>query len=149
MADPAKIEIRIPSQSEYVGVVRLAVSGIANRMNFSVEDIEDIKIAVSEACANAVRYAYPSNKIGYIDITCIPDKEQLEIVIKDSGIGFDLKNPHKPKKSKEQEGSSNLGLGLVFMQSLMDKVNMSSLPNKGTTVHLVKKIPALSTKPKN
>lgn len=147
MADPAKIEIRIPNQSEYVGVVRLAVSGIATRMNFSVEDIEDIKIAVSEACANAVRYAYPTNKVGYIDITCISQKDQLEITIKDSGIGFDLKNPHKPKKQKE--GSTNLGLGMVFMQSLMDKVNMTSVLNKGTTVQLIKKVPSLTLKSKN
>jgi len=147
MADSTKIEIKIPNQSEYVGVVRLAISGIANRMNFSVEDIEDIKIAVSEASANAVRYAYTNTKIGYIDITCIPEKDQLEIIIKDSGIGFDLKNPHKPKKQKEEV--PNLGLGLVFMQSLMDKVNMSSAPNKGTTVHLIKKVPSLSLKSKN
>lgn len=151
MTSQAKVEIKIPNKSEYVGVVRLAVAGIANRMNFTIEDIEDIKIAVSEACANAVRYAYPNDILGYIDVTCLPQKDKLEITVKDSGIGFDPKNIHKSKVKKETSQASksdNLGLGFVFMQSLMDKVDLSSSPNKGTTVHLVKKVPVLSTKSK-
>ena len=146
MSPAAKVEIKIPNQSEYVGVVRLAVAGIANRMNFTVEDIEDIKIAVSEACANAVRYAYPKDRLGYIDITCFPQKDKLEITVKDSGKGFNTKTIHKAKEKKKEQDKTNanigLGLGFVFMQSLMDKVDLSSSPNKGTTVHLIKKVPA-------
>ena len=149
MTKTAKIEIKIPNQSEYVGVVRLAVAGIANRMNFTIEDIEDIKIAVSEACANAVKYAYPKDSLGYIDVTCLPLKDKLDITIKDSGKGFDLKNPHKSKTEKKALKTPNLGLGLVFMQSLMDKVDLSSSCNKGTIVHLIKKIPAHTAKVKN
>ena len=56
--EPVKVELSIPSISEYVGVARLAVAGVASRLKFTHEEIEDIKIAVSEACTNAVQYAY-------------------------------------------------------------------------------------------
>lgn len=56
------IEMRIPANSEYVGVIRLTLSGIANRMGFSYDDIEDLKIAVSEVVNNAVQYIYKKVK---------------------------------------------------------------------------------------
>ncbi|HEX6923454.1 MAG TPA: ATP-binding protein, partial [Bacillales bacterium] len=51
-------EMTVPAQPEYVGVVRLTASGVANRAGFTYDEIEDIKVAVSEACTNAVNHAY-------------------------------------------------------------------------------------------
>ena len=76
------INLDIPCASDFVGVVRLAVSGIATRMNFSIEEIEDIKIAVSEACTNSVQYAYEDKSEGRVHITCNLYKEKLEILSK-------------------------------------------------------------------
>ena len=52
------IEMKIPAKPDYLGVIRLTLSGIANRMGYTYEEIEDIKIALSEACTNAVQHAY-------------------------------------------------------------------------------------------
>lgn len=139
MQDSQKIEIKIPSLSEYVGVVRLAASGIANRLNFNHEEIEDIKIAVSEACTNAVQYAYPG-KIGEVDIVFVVDKEKLEVIVRDNGRGFDIEKK-VPGVKEEEPGMPEkvgLGLGITFMKSLMDEVEYDTGIGKGTTVKLVK-----------
>lgn len=52
------IEMKIPAKPEYVGIIRLTLSGVASRMGYVYEEIEDLKIAVSEACTNAVQHAY-------------------------------------------------------------------------------------------
>ena len=63
------ITMEIPSDAEHISTVRLAISGIASRMAFSIEDIEDMKIAVSEACTNAIQHAYDTEE-GRISILC-------------------------------------------------------------------------------
>ena len=69
------VKLTVPAVSDYIAVVRLAIAGVAARMNFSVDEIEDIKVAVSEACTNVVRHAYQSgthSKItGEIEIECL------------------------------------------------------------------------------
>ena len=65
-----KLTFQIPAKSDYVGVIRLAVSGIASRMEFTIEKIEDIKIAVSEACTNVVLYAYENDENAGITVQC-------------------------------------------------------------------------------
>jgi serine/threonine-protein kinase RsbW len=130
------IKLTIPSLSDYVGVVRLTASGIANRMKFTHEDIEDIKIAVSEACTNAVQYAYGDSP-GDIEIVFSIFEDKLEIKISDSGKGFDIEADVKTKEDDPEK--IGLGLGIVFMRSLMDHVDYDTSMN-GTTVTLVKKV---------
>ena len=137
MSNPIKVQLVIPNISEYVGVARLTVSGVASRLKFTHEEIEDIKIAVSEACTNAVQYAYPeaSGDI-VIDFDCYKDK--LEITITDKGRGFNIDD--KPSTQSEDPNKIGLGLGIVFMKSLMDDVVFKTEIGKGTTVKLVKKV---------
>lgn len=133
------VSISIPALSEFVGVARLAISGVASRLNFSVEQIEDIKVAVTEACANAVQYAYGNNGREHtdktVDISCTTFNDRLEVSVRDSGLGFDPKNPPAPDKS---DGHTHLGLGITFMRTLMDKADIESKKGKGTTVTLTK-----------
>lgn len=127
--------MNIPNKAEYVGVARLAVSGIATRLNFSIEEIDDIKIAMSEAITNAVQYAY-DEKEGRIEITCTSYPKKLEIVVQDQGKGFDL---NKKAPSKTPKSKLGMGLGLTFMKNLMDEADVTSKIGKGTTIRLVKK----------
>ena len=131
-----KIKLTIPSLSDYVGVARLTASGIANRMRFTHEDIEDIKIAVSEACTNAVQYAYGDSP-GDIEIVFSVFEDKLEIKVSDSGKGFDVDANVKTKEDDPEK--IGLGLGIVFMRSLMDHVDYDT-SNNGTIVTLVKKV---------
>ncbi|MFC1517887.1 ATP-binding protein [Candidatus Margulisiibacteriota bacterium] len=136
--DNKQIELIIPASSEYVGVARLAVSGVASRLDFTVEQVEDIKVAVTEACSNAVQYAYGKDRSGKtVDIVCKPRADHIEIIVKDKGSGFDVNHPPKPTKDDEH---THLGLGLTFMKTLMDDVKINSKKGEGTEIKLIKYI---------
>jgi serine/threonine-protein kinase RsbW len=131
-------EITVPAIPEYVAVVRLAATGILARMKFTAEQVEDIKIALSEACTNAVQYAYPKKKKdGTISVTLTQKNKSVEICVKDTGCGFDTENP--PQRAIKDD-DIHMGLGLVFMKSLMDEVTIVSKKNKGTTISLIKRV---------
>lgn len=127
MEDFDYVELKIPAKSQYVRVVRLSISGLANRIGFLYEDIEDIKIAVSEAVTNVVQHAYKNNE-GNIVLGCGVYHDKLEIMVADNGKGFDfqqIKSKIGPytkdeKVSQLREG----GLGLHLMNALMDEVRM-------------------------
>ena len=140
---PENVEFSIPCMSDYVGVVRLAVSGLATRMNFSIEEIEDIKIAVSEACTNSVQYAYDTPISERVYVTFNLFKDKLEIIIKDTGKGFDINALERTaledrKLDEIDENMPRLGLGITFMKSLMDEAKITSTPGNGTIVQLAK-----------
>ncbi|WP_078543046.1 anti-sigma B factor RsbW [Litchfieldia alkalitelluris] len=134
------IEMKVPAKPEYVGVVRLTLSGVASRMGFSYESIEDIKVATGEACTNAVQHAYRKNEGGEITIGYGIYKNRLEVMIADNGMSFDFEKmkeeigPHTIEDSVEKlpEG----GLGLYIIDSLMDKVRVHH--NYGVTVFMTK-----------
>jgi len=130
------VKIVIPSIPDYVGVVRLSASGIATRLNFTLEEIEDIKIVVSEACTNAVLYAYPDT-IGEVEIIFTIKKDRLEIFVNDNGVGFNVENPLISREQNKTE-RVGLGLGITFMRSLMDKVEYDTSIKQGTHLKLVK-----------
>ena len=131
--------------SDYVGVVRLAVSGLATRMNFSIEEIEDIKIAVSEACTNSVQYAYDEPEKERVFISFNLFKDKLEIIIKDTGKGFETdaleRMPIEERSLDEiDENVPRLGLGITFIKSLMDETKITSEPGNGTIIQMAKHI---------
>src|SRR5690625_1928174 len=124
------IEMKVPAKAEYVGVIRLSVSGIANRMGFNYEDIEDLKVAVAEAVTNVVEHAYKGNETGEVTIGFGVYEDRLEIMVADRGGSFDLKEvksdigPYQPDESIEtlREG----GFGLFLINALMDKVEINN-----------------------
>ena len=133
------LQFEIPAKSDYVGVIRLAISGIASRMEFTIEKIEDIKIAVSEACTNVVLYAYSDEQNPGIHIKCSIHLDRLEICISDQGKGFNLETLLEKKEVNETElGASSLGLGITFMKNLMDNVDIDTQVGQGTKVTMTK-----------
>lgn len=130
MEDFDFIEMKVPAKAEYVGVVRLSASGIASRMGFSYEDIEDLKVAISEATTNVVSHAYKEDEIGELTVGFGVYKERLEVMIADHGGSFDLNEikdkigPYKPAEPVDtlREG----GFGLFLINALMDKVEINN-----------------------
>lgn len=125
------IELTMPAKPEYVGVVRLTVSGIANRLGCSYDDIEDIKIAVAEACTNVVNHAYDENEENPVMlIKCGIFQDRLELVIADHGGKVDVdsfKNRRGPIKGNQSvDELKEGGLGLFLIETLMDKVEINS-----------------------
>lgn len=123
------IEMRFPSKPEYVGVIRLSVSGIGHRMGFSYEDIEDMKVAISEATSNVVEHAY-TNSEGEVTLGFGLYEDRLEIMVADHGGSFDLhdvKEKIGPYESSEPiETLREGGFGLLLIHTLMDKVELNN-----------------------
>lgn len=123
------LEMKVPAKAEYVGVVRLTVSGIANRIGYSYDEIEDIKLAVAEACTNVVNHAYEGDS-GYMVIGCRVFQDRIEIMVADSGQSFSFDKvqgevgPFRYNQPVEElkEG----GLGLFLIETLMDKVEINN-----------------------
>ncbi|MGL6105695.1 anti-sigma B factor RsbW [Romboutsia sp.] len=124
------IKMEIPATPDYVSIIRLTTSGIANKVGFSIEDIEDMKVAVSEACTNAIKHSN-DNKVSVIYNLI---ENGLEIEIKDNGKGYDIASIEAPDLANPKEN----GLGLFIIQTLMDEVNMESRGKQGTTIKMTK-----------
>jgi serine/threonine-protein kinase RsbW len=134
------IELKIPSRPEFVGVVRLTLSGIASRMGYSYEDIEDLKIATSEACTNAVHHAYGGSEGGEVTVGFGIYADHLEIIVSDNGKSFNLdemKETIGPYSSSTSIDDMNEGgLGLYLIETLMDDVQIKN--DAGVSVLMTK-----------
>lgn len=124
------IKMEISSNPDYIGVIRLTTSGIANKVGFSIDDIEDIKVAVSEACTNALKHS--GDKIFHIIFTIL--ENGIEIEIRDNGKGYNVDSIEKPDLLNPKEN----GLGLFIIKTLMDEVIIESENNIGTIVRMTK-----------
>jgi len=132
--DSVIIKFNVPVLAKYGGIVRDAVYGIALRAGLPVEDCEDVRLASGEAFTNAVQYAYGGETSAqFVEVTTHTQETQLEVIIQDQGRGF-------TEEDKPQANDVGLGLGITFMQSLMDDVRIDSELGKGTTVKLTKNI---------
>jgi serine/threonine-protein kinase RsbW len=131
------VEMEIPSAPEYVGIVRHAVEGIARRMAFEPGDIDDLKLAVGEACTNAVRHGCPNGRDHNVEIRCVVLAEGLQIEITNSIL--DCEHPRVPiKPDLQKEG----GLGLYLIRQLVDEVDLL-WDTDTATVRMLKRKPAL------
>lgn len=126
------IEMKFPSKADYVGVARLSISGIASRMGFSYEAIEDLKIAVSEAITNVVSHAYKGEEDanGEVTLGCGVYKNRLEVMVADRGGSFnlnDIKDDIGPYDNMEPiENLREGGFGLFLIDALMDKLEINN-----------------------
>lgn len=124
------IEMKVPAKAEYVGVIRLSVSGVANRMGFDYEKIEDLKVAVAEAVTNVVEHAYQEDETGEVTIGFGIYEDRIEIMVADHGDSFDLNKVKRdigPYQSNESiETLREGGFGLFLINALMDKVEINN-----------------------
>lgn len=134
-----EMKLCFDSRSVNEGFSRVAVACFASSLDPTVEELSDIKTAVSEAVTNAIVHGY-SEKIGKIYITAsITDEGVVRIKIRDKGVGIeDVEKARQPLFTTL--GGERAGLGFAVMESFMDKVRVNSKVGKGTTVILQKKI---------
>lgn len=131
--------LKVPAEAKYVDIMRLTLYGVAIKMGFSYEEIEDMKVAVAEACNNVVVHAYDSNEPGNIDVAFVMDDSGLKIVVKDEGKSFDYSRTSHQASSFHDKSLSEIhagGLGIFMMQALMDDVTVNT--DNGTEVTLTK-----------
>ena len=134
-----EMKLTTDAKSVNEGFCRVAVASFASQLDPTVEELCDIKTAVSEAVTNSIVHAY-KNYIGKIYVTCeIFEDRSVIIKIRDRGCGIpDIKKAMEPLFTTG--GSERAGLGFAVMESFMDKLTVKSVINKGTTVVLKKKL---------
>ena len=131
--------LEFPSKSCNEAFARSAVACFAAQMDPTLEELGDIRTAVSEAVTNCIVHAYP-NDLGMIILRCRILKDNvLDIVIKDRGVGIpDVEQARRPAYTTG--GSDRSGMGFTIMESFMTSLEISSDAGKGTTVHMRRKL---------
>ena len=134
-----QVTITFTSRSANEGFARSAAACFAARLDPTLDEVADIKTAVSEAVTNAIVHAYPDT-LGKITLRLRHlEGGVLEIYIKDTGIGIpDVEQARTPLFTTGNEERS--GMGFTIMESFMDKLTVRSAPGKGTTVTMKKRI---------
>jgi len=132
------VDLLIPCRPEYVGVARLAVLGIASRMPFSYDEVEDVRLAVGEACTHAVERAGVT--AATIRIVSTVAVDSLTIEISDDVAEADAAAPTEEARLLEEAGVDQQGLGALLMEILVDKVEIETTA-AGTRVLLTKYAP--------
>ena len=134
-----QVTLEFPSRSANEGFTRTAAACFAAQLDPTLEEINDIKTAVSEAVTNAIVHAYPDT-IGRVFMRLrLRDDDQVEIVVRDWGVGIpDIDRARAPLYTTG--GEERAGMGFTIMESFMDLVRVRSVPGKGTTVTLRRRI---------
>ena len=131
--------LEFPSKSCNEAFARSAVACFAAQMDPTLEELGDIRTAVSEAVTNCIVHAYP-DRMGMITLRCRILKDNvLDIVVKDRGIGIpDVETARRPAFTTG--GADRSGMGFTIMESLMTDLEITSKAGKGTTVHMRRRL---------
>ena len=134
-----EVTLQVPSRSSNEGFARAAAACFAAQLDPTLEEVNDVKTAVSEAVTNAIVHAYP-DAIGRVALRLrIRPEQELEIMVRDWGVGIeDVEQARTPLFTTGSE--ERAGMGFTIMESFMDSVKVRSRPGKGTTVTLRRKL---------
>lgn len=131
--------IRFPSRSANEGFARSAAAAFAAQLDPTLEELYDLKTAVSEAVTNAIIHAYP-DRVGPVSMTVrLFENGVAEVIVRDWGIGIsDVKKAREPMYTTG--GAERSGMGFTIMESFTDGLSVRSALNRGTTVRMRKKL---------
>lgn len=132
-------KISFPSRSVNEAFARMTIASFCMQFDPTIEQLNDIKTAVSEAVTNCVVHAYPDN-VGTVYITAKLKNNILTVTVKDKGIGIsDIQQAMQPMFTTDAK-TERAGLGFAVMQTFMDKIKVYSTVDKGTRVVMTKNI---------
>jgi len=134
------MRLDLPALPENVALVRVAVGSLAAQLEFTLTDIEEIRVATSEAFSNAVLHAYPKaapDQPGTVTVEARIEDQVLEISVTDRGVG--IPDVDLARQATYTTREDRMGLGFVFMETFMDEVTVRTAPGSGTTVVMRKK----------
>ena len=134
-----QLRMEIESLSKNEEFARVVVAVFISRMNPTLEELDDVKTAVSEAVTNAVIHGY-QGKDGIIYIEASVEGDELTVAVRDKGVGIrDVKQAMEPMFTSDATGERS-GMGFSFMEAFMDEVKVESAPDEGTTGTMKKRI---------
>lgn len=138
MAGTNWIKLEFPGDTRNVAFARTSIALFAAQLDWTLDELEDIKVVVSEAVSNSVIHGYRL-KEGTVKVEASYTGNVLEIIVEDVGEG--IKDIEKAKETGYSSlPEERMGLGFTFMLEYMDEVLISSKPNQGTKVRMVKKV---------
>lgn len=122
------VRLSLPAKSDYLLLVRLVLSGLARSVPIDDEALADLKLAVTEACGNAVRHAYPHG-VGEVAVSYALDGPRLVVTVEDQGVGFDT-------AAVREESSTPLerGMGMSIIRAIVDELDVAPGADGGGTV---------------
>jgi stage II sporulation protein AB (anti-sigma F factor) len=126
----------LPARSANLALARATVAAFAAQLPFTVEELEDLKVAVSEAVSNVILHAYPDGQRGDVAIEAATSGAMLEVVVEDQGAG--IEDVDRAREPAYTTAPDRMGLGFVLMENFADEVEVHSVPGRGTKVTLRK-----------
>lgn len=130
------VELRMDARPENLVLARLALGGVAARASFREEVVADLKLAVTEACTNAIEHAYAGDPAdNEIVVRFALDHEVFSVEVQDWGVGFDADVERVP----EEELRDHAGVGLMLIRSLTDQLTIES-GSSGSTISFAKRL---------
>lgn len=139
MKNTNRMKIEFDSNSNNIGFARVSVAAFLTQLNPTLEEVADVKTAVSEAVTNAVIHGYDKAE-GVVELITILEDDTVSIIVKDKGNGIeDVSKAMEPLYTTKSE-SEHSGMGFMFMQAFMDEVKVESIIGEGTLVTMKKRI---------
>ena len=137
------MQLEIQAISENEQLARIAVAAFITPLNPTLEEMADVKTAISEAVTNAIIHGY-EEKEGVVYLRCRLNGDLLEVEIEDKGMGIDnIEQAMEPMFTTKPDRDRS-GMGFSFMEAFMDELDVTSIPGAGTIVSMKKKLGTLS-----
>jgi serine/threonine-protein kinase RsbW len=133
------ISLDIPARGEYVVLCRLALTGLLRDRGFSEDAVADLRLAITEACTNSIRHAYPDDQgdVGQVHVSYEMQDDRVVLIVQDQGLGFD-DNRSEPPRAADDPLPTEGGMGMAIIQSVVDEFRIEQPSNGGTRLVLTK-----------
>lgn len=137
------MKLEFLSKSNNESFARVVVAAFASQLDPTLEELSDIKTAVSEAVTNAIIHGYEYRE-GLVKVECTIEDSEIEIVIRDNGLGIDDIEQAKEPFYTSKPNLERSGMGFVVMETFMDSLQVESIRGEGTTVRMKKNFKSLN-----
>lgn len=135
-----EMTLRFKAIKENESFVRLSVASFCATVNPTVEELGDVKTALSEAVTNSIVHAYPNGRVGDVVVNVKLNKEEIYITVSDFGVGIDDIDKARQPFFTSKPNSERSGMGFTVMEGFMDSVVVLSQANKGVVLTMTKKL---------
>jgi serine/threonine-protein kinase RsbW len=130
------VQLTFPAKPDYLLLARLALAGLTRAVPVSEEALADLKLAVTEACGNAVRHAYPEG-VGDVSVSYVMTADTLEMIVEDQGMGLDTADIADEPVSAPLES----GMGISIIRTIVDQLDIhAGADGRGTVVRMSKRL---------
>jgi anti-sigma regulatory factor (Ser/Thr protein kinase) len=130
------VRLSFPAKPDYLLLARLALSGLVRDITLSDDVLADLKLAVTEACGNAIRHAYPEGE-GVVSVSYAISEDVLEMIVEDQGAGHEMREIPDEMVSIPADS----GMGIAIIRAIVDDVDIDAGPDgRGTMVRMTKRL---------